>query len=90
MSRLTWSEFVDWTTFLNKEVVEREAKNEFYLASIAAEVRRGNVKDPNAVKVEDFYARLKTDEDQEEIVNPKERSEKSKQAWAVVLGVNLN
>ena len=39
-ARITYREFVEWLCFLNKEE-ERQTKQDYYLAQIAAEIRRG-------------------------------------------------
>lgn len=51
---ITSSEFVEWIVFLDEEEMKR-TKQDFYLASIAAEVRKGNVKHPNKVKVSHLF-----------------------------------
>lgn len=52
-SRIGYSEFLEWKIFLDKEE-ERQTKLDYYLAQIAAEVRRGWVKNPKSVKVKDM------------------------------------
>lgn len=52
-AQLTYEQFVEWAVFLNSEET-RITKLDLYLAQIAAEVRRGYVKEPKKVKVSDF------------------------------------
>lgn len=51
---ITSSEFVEWVVFLNEEETKR-TKQDFYLASIAAEIRKGNVKHPRKVKISHLF-----------------------------------
>ncbi len=51
---ITSSEFVEWIVFLNQEEVKR-TKQDFYLTSIATEVRRSYVKYPKKVKMKDLF-----------------------------------
>lgn len=76
--RITYTEFVDWLTFLRKEE-ERQTKQDFYLAQIAAEVRRGNAKNPRSVKVKDFLVTTQ----QEKVTS------RSKSVWAKALKVDM-
>lgn len=46
-------EFLDWCAF-NKLSPIGDIRNDYYFAAIAAEVRRGFVKDPKKVKNKDF------------------------------------
>lgn len=52
-NRITSSEFVEWNQFLKGER-EFHTKEDYYLAQIASEVRRGLVKNPSRVKMKDF------------------------------------
>jgi hypothetical protein len=80
--RITFTEFLDWCEFLNLEEL-RHSKMDYYLAQIAAEVRRSFVENPRKVKISDFFI---------ELVSPdkKAKVEKSKQSWAAALKLNLN
>jgi len=79
--RITYSEFMDWITFLNREEGQVK-KQDFYLAQIAAEVRRGNVKNPRSVKTKDFILKHSAGKDPAPV-------SKSKSTWASVLKVKL-
>jgi len=79
--RITYSEFVDWITFLKRE--EGQAKRQdYYMAQIAMEVRRSYVKNPKTVKLKDFIFETETK------AEPKSPS-KSKSIWAAVLNVKV-
>ena len=52
MAKTTSSEFTMWMIHLDKEM-NRHDKIDYYLAQIATEVRRGNVKDPKKLKLND-------------------------------------
>lgn len=78
-ARITYSEFLDWLTFIEMED-QRNRKIDFALAQIAAEIRRGRVKHPNKVKVKDFLI---------ELVAAKPAGLSSKQIWAAALGIDL-
>jgi len=66
MNQTTSTEFVDWMTFFE---MERSSfhREDYYLAQIAAEVRRSIVKKPQEVQVQDFLLkfspRLKKEEE---------------------------
>lgn len=79
--QMTYTEFLDWLTFLSMEE-ERHTKQEFYLAQIAAEVRRGHVKHPAKVKMTDFLMKSKAAPSTS--VRPN-----SKSIWASHLGIKL-
>jgi len=77
----TSSEFVNWVQYLNEEP-NRFNPLYFYLAQIAAEVRRTIVKKPEKVKVEDFVIKFISKEDQR-----KANLNKSKSFWLKGLGI---
>lgn len=79
-TRIGYTEFLDWLTFLGKEE-ERETKQDYYLAQIAAEVRRGQVKSPKSVKTKDFLLQMKKSDAPDKAT--------SKAIWAGALGVKL-
>lgn len=81
MSRVTFTEFIEWLEYL-KLVHRRNSKRDMYFAQIAAEVRRGYVKNPSKVKVDHFLLGEKTPGE--------EKSHNSKQTWAAALGITLN
>lgn len=79
-SRITYSEFLDWLQYLNWEE-QRRGKLDFYLAQIAAEVRRSYVKHPKTVKLKDFFLTY---------FEQNGRMQKSKEAWFSCLKINPN
>jgi hypothetical protein len=54
----TSSEFLEWQVFLEKEMNEHR-REDYYLAAIAAEVRRTISKSPRGVRVEDHLLRFR-------------------------------
>lgn len=83
MEAITFSEFLDWLEFLNWQETRRD-KTDFYLAQIAAEVRRTIAKHPKTIKIKDFYANF-TDP-----AVAADRMKKSKSAWGAVFKMTLN
>lgn len=79
---LTHSEFLDWLGFLDWQEQKRD-KMDFYLAQIAAEVRRMLVRQPKHVSVRNFYVSY---------VDPAaaDRMKRSKAAWGAALKMDLN
>lgn len=77
--RISFREFLGWMEFLKWDE-SRNTKADYYLAQIAAEVRRSAVKHPRKVKVKDFLLRMsdKPTQDSKSIwlshfgINPKE------------------
>lgn len=78
LERITFSEFLDWLQYL-EWAERRDTKSDYYLAQIAAEVRRGYVKSPRQVKVKDFLLKMQ---------RPEQRLS-SKQTWLQALGIKL-
>lgn len=89
--RITESEFEDWLLFIQQEE-HRTTKVDHYLAQIAAEVRRTNVKNPSKVKLQDFLLKFKQAEppvsrpSKEKVVG---KPEGSKHIWASILKVDV-
>lgn len=78
---MTYTEFLEWLEFLRWEE-DRHTKSDYYMAQVAAEIRRSNVKNPRKVRVQDFL--LKSDP----VIAKK--SADSKKVWAAALKINLN
>jgi hypothetical protein len=78
--RVTYREFLEWLVFLNNEE-ERQTKQDYYLAQIAAEIRRGQVTNPRSVKVKDFLVEMTTTPKQ------KKKMERSKSFWLGMVNV---
>jgi hypothetical protein len=81
-SEITSSEFPEWIAFLNQEETKR-TKQDFYLASIAAEVRKGNVKHPKKVKISDLFIRYAKKKVKMTI---KQKSDEAKAFFGALLG----
>lgn len=77
--RITFSEFLGWLDYLNW-FEARHGKEDFYLAQIAAEIRRGQVKHPKNVKTKDFLIQA----------SPAPAAKSSKSIWLSVLKVENN
>ena len=78
--RISYREFIDWLTFLQLEE-ERQTKQDYYLAQVAAEIRRGHVKNPKTVKTKDFLLEMKRQ------TEGQQQAEKSKSVWMGVLKI---
>jgi hypothetical protein len=81
---MLFSEFLEWVQYLNQEE-ERNTKADWYLAQIAAEIRRSWVSDVKNVRAIDFLL-AHTDA----LPEPETELLDSKMVWAACLGVNLN
>ena len=79
-NKLTFRELLEWLQFLDMEE-RRHTKQEYYLAQIAAEIRRGQVKSPAQVKMNDFLISLKP--------KVEKKPEGSKHIWAAHLKIKL-
>lgn len=84
-ARITWTEFLGWLVYLD-QAETRRTKQDYYLAQIAAEVRRGLVKKPNTVKLDSFLFEVPKDKEMTEPSN-KQRVQASKRAWLGALGM---
>jgi len=79
---VTYTEFLEWLEFLQWED-RQHAKSDHYMAQIAAEIRRANVKNPGRIKVQDFLFKWR------EVTAVESKSEASKKTWASALKINL-
>lgn len=79
---MTRTEFFDWLVFLRMEK-EEHGKMDYYLAQIAAEVRRTRVKHPNQVKTKDLLLRTTSTT----VVPTPEKRSASKSIWLSALKV---
>lgn len=91
--QITHSEFLEWMEFLALER-NKARKLDYYLAQIAFELRRSNVKNPGRVKLGDFLlkfvsravpSRMDFDPDDDEKYREHVATE-SKNAWFAALG----
>ena len=85
----TSSEFVDWKMYL---VLREEQKffvyekEDYYLAQIAAEMRRTFAKHPRRIKLKDFILQFKRKkEKKKKKMSVKERTKEMKAWWGAVL-----
>lgn len=88
--QITVTEFLEWQEFLRINR-DRNDKLHFYLAQIAAEVRKSFVKHPNSVKLSQFLLNFATPEEAQTggKVTPAFREYKatlSKGAWFAAIG----
>lgn len=79
MEKITFTEFLDWSQFLEQEE-RRRTKLDWYLAQVAAEVRRGTVTKPKTVKVSDFFVSYMEP-------GTEDRMKRSKFAWGIALKI---
>ena len=87
MERITFTEFLEWIQFLEQEEWHKRTKLEYYLAQIAAEMRRSTLvaADAKKVKISDYLLSF----GEQTGADPEERIKHSKQTWASILGVNI-
>jgi len=80
MCETTSQEFVGWQEYINKErsVPRRE---DYYLAQIAAEIRRGVVKTPASVKLEHFLLAFSTRKEHITDTDKVKQQAASSKAW---------
>lgn len=80
-SRIPFSEFLEWVEYLLQEE-RRNTKLDWYLAQVAAEIRKSFVESPNKIKISDFLLGPLRAE-------AVEAGAKSKAAWAGFLRVDV-
>ncbi len=83
-SDMSSTDFVDWVAYLNEDV-NAFHREDYFLASIAAEVRCTYVKEPMKVKLSDFLIKFKEKVKQKK-VNIEEKTKRSKAFWGTVTG----
>ena len=84
-ARITSREFLEWRVYLEREQSQATVDH-YYLAQIAAEVRRGWVRKPKSVKLQDFI--LKTEQQQAATTTSQQvRTEQSRAMWLAVCKV---
>ncbi|MBU0847696.1 hypothetical protein KKH23_10960 [Patescibacteria group bacterium] len=87
MSETTSREFVEWQEYLDldRDTPQRE---DYYLAQIAAEVRRGMVKAPARVHLKHFLLKFSRKDEEEKPLTEdqiKRRAANSKARWSALL-----
>lgn len=79
----TSTEFLEWLEYVEQDI-ETPKRMDFYLAQIAAEIRRGVARNPNSVKLEHFLLNLTLKGKRREPLTETEkqmRMANSKAAW---------
>lgn len=85
---ITSTEFVNWIAYLDDEEENRFHREDYYLAQIAAEIRRSYVKDPRSVKIESFLMKFERKvKPKKSKMTMKERTKKAKAYWSALMGV---
>ncbi len=79
------TEFLEWVVYLNEDV-NAFHREDYFLASIAAEVRCSYVKEPKRVKLSDFLIKFK-EKVKRKKVSIKERTKRSKAFWGTITGL---
>lgn len=87
-SKISSSEFIEWLQFFEWEEFEEFSSEAFYLAQIAAEIRRGNVAKPKQIKVSDFLLKFEKLNEARKAVNTTDKQTKesaSKSFWKALV-----
>lgn len=85
MAETTSTEFSDWQTYFQEDL-NYPAKGDYYLAQIAAEIRRWMSKTPETVRVEHFLLKFNTGAKRKMTAQEvKDRVESSKARWRAFL-----
>jgi hypothetical protein len=89
MEKTTSSEFIEWMAYLDLEMHQTK-KEDYYLAQVAAEVRRSFVKSPQSVHVKDFilsFTRAERSSLGGGSPAMEDPTQRSKNYWSAVLGL---
>lgn len=89
MEKTTSSEFIEWMAYLDLEMHQTK-KEDYYLAQVAAEVRRSFVKSPQSVHVKDFilsFTRAERSSLGGGSPAMEDPIQRSKNYWSAVLGL---
>ena len=82
----TSTEFLGWQQYMAQELTEPKPEY-YYLAQIAAEIRRGHIKNSNKGKLDHFLLRFANAGQQRQAIdNPEWLVAASKAKWAAILG----
>jgi hypothetical protein len=79
-------EFASWMHYLEQEINDFH-REDYYLAQIAAEVRRAFSKDPKSVKLKDLLLEFHPEEKKTKPMSKKTRIQQSKNFWLALAGV---
>jgi hypothetical protein len=86
MAETTSTEFVEWQEYFEKEL-NMPRREDYYLAQVAAEVRRGIAKTPASVKTNHFLLKFTTEEKKPIPISEAEiqqRTANSKAKWFAI------
>ena len=88
MEATSSTEFVEWMAYLDDEVERGFHREDYLFAMVAAEIRKGNVKNPRSVKMKDFILDFsgKKKEEEHQALSLEERTARSKGFWFSVAG----
>jgi len=76
------TEYMEWIAYLDDRETNEFRREDYYFASIAAEVRRSYVKDPMKVKIESFLLKFrKAEKSKKTKTTIEERTKKAKMFW---------
>lgn len=82
----TSTEFLDWQEYLQKDL-DSPARSDYYLAQVAAEVRRMNCAKPRAVKLDDFLLKFQKQHLRNKLTTKKQREKAlaaNKAVWMAI------
>jgi len=80
------TDFMMWLTYLELDL-NLFHREDYYLAQIAAEIRRGNVKQPRQIRVKDFILEFKREKVRDTRgLSLEDRTSISKRFWKAVVG----
>ena len=81
---ITSREFLKWVWYLNWKDTEEFSRQDYYLAQIAAQVERGQVKNPSSVTVQRKLLKFTTSS---QVVDRESQIRRSKSFWLSVTGI---
>ena len=92
-AKITYTEFLKWVWYLNWRDTEEFNRQDFYLAQIAAEICKGQVKKPKKIKLKNFLLDFSLKDSKPKKVDPEEQKKRmtdSKRYWLGLTGVTGN
>ena len=85
MESVTSTEFLDWIWYLDWKDTKEFNRSDHYLAQIAAQIERGQVKHPEKVTVQSKILKFTKDGDKQ--VEAKNGVQNSKNYWMALAGI---
>ena len=70
-----------------EDVVNDFHREDYYLAQIAAEIRRGVVKEPERVRVQDLLLHFSSSDDEKKVTSPLVKEQESVNFWFGLVGM---